>query len=92
VWVQNLRCRQRLPPVGYANGIARPGGKIGYLGIPHGSETINLGRMFLSNITLGGGVTPARAYIPELLNDVLAGIIDPSPVPDAIVDLDVIKP
>jgi threonine dehydrogenase-like Zn-dependent dehydrogenase len=71
-----------------AIGIARPGGKIGYVGVPHGSETINLGRMFMSNITLGGGVTPARAYIPELLNDVLAGIIDPSPVLDTIVDLD----
>jgi threonine dehydrogenase-like Zn-dependent dehydrogenase len=71
-----------------AIGIARPGGGIGFVGIPHGSETINLGRMFLSNIGLRGGVTPARAYIPELLNDVLAGIIDPSPVLDTIVDLD----
>jgi threonine dehydrogenase-like Zn-dependent dehydrogenase len=71
-----------------AIGIARPGGKIGYVGVPHGSETINLGQMFISNITLGGGVTPARAYIPELLNDVLAGIIDPSPVLDTIVELD----
>jgi threonine dehydrogenase-like Zn-dependent dehydrogenase len=71
-----------------AIGIARPGGGIGFVGIPHGSETINLGRMFLSNIGLRGGVTPARAYIPELLSDVIAEKIDPSPVLDTIVDLD----
>lgn len=69
-------------------GIARPGGAIGYVGVPHGSETINLGRMFMSNITLRGGVAPARAYIPELLTDVIAGKIDPSPVLDSTVDLE----
>ena len=71
-----------------AIGIARPGGAIGFVGVPHGSETINLERMFLSNIALRGGVAPARAYIPELLADVVAGKIDPSPVLDMTVDLD----
>jgi threonine dehydrogenase-like Zn-dependent dehydrogenase len=68
--------------------IARPGGAIGYVGVPHGSETINLSKMFRSNIRLGGGVAPARAYIPELLTDVLAGKLDSSPVLDLTVDLD----
>ena len=40
------------------------------------------------NITLRGGVAPVRAYIPELLADVLAGRIDPSPVLDMTVSLD----
>jgi len=40
------------------------------------------------NITLRGGVAPVRAYIPELLEDVLAGRIDPSPVLDMTVSLD----
>lgn len=71
-----------------AIGIARPGGAIGYVGVPHGSETINLGRMFMSNIALRGGVAPARSYIPELLSDVIAEKIDPSPVLDVTVDLD----
>ncbi|MBW4442234.1 MAG: zinc-binding dehydrogenase [Plectolyngbya sp. WJT66-NPBG17] len=71
-----------------AIGIARPGGAIGFVGVPHGSETINLGRMFMSNIALRGGVAPARAYIPELLSDVIAEKIDPSPVLDVSVDLD----
>jgi threonine dehydrogenase-like Zn-dependent dehydrogenase len=35
-----------------------------------------------------GGVAPVRAYIPELLQDVLAGRIDPSPVLDLTVPLD----
>lgn len=67
--------------------IARPGGAIGFVGVPHGSETINLGQMFMSNIALRGGVAPARKYIPELLPDVVAGKFDPSPVLDITVDL-----
>lgn len=68
--------------------ITRPGGAVGFVGVPHGSETINLQRMFMSNIALHGGVAPARAYIPELLADVVAGKLDPSPVLDLSVDLD----
>ncbi|MBE9014197.1 zinc-dependent alcohol dehydrogenase family protein [Pseudanabaenaceae cyanobacterium LEGE 13415] len=70
-----------------AIGAARPGGGVGFVGVPHGSEKINIGRMFMSNIKLGGGVAPAKAYIPELLNDVIAEKIDPSPVLDLTVDL-----
>lgn len=44
--------------------------------------------MFMANITLRGGVAPARAYIPELLADVVEGTLDPSPVLDLTVDLD----
>ena len=43
--------------------------------------------MFGSNITVRGGVAPARAYIPELMADILAGIVDPSPVLDLTVEL-----
>ncbi len=71
-----------------AIGIARPGGRVGYVGVPHVAESINLGRMFRHNIALHGGVAPVRAYLPELLADVIAGVIDPSPVLDKTVDLD----
>jgi threonine dehydrogenase-like Zn-dependent dehydrogenase len=67
--------------------ITRPGGGIGYVGVPHGSETINLRHMFMSNIALRGGVAPARAYIPELLADVVAGKLNASEVLDVTVDL-----
>ena len=43
--------------------------------------------MFYQNIALQGGVAPVRAYIPELMADVLAGRLDPSPVLDLSVDL-----
>jgi len=33
-------------------------------------------------------VAPVRAYLPELLADVLAGGLDPSPVFDLTVELD----
>ncbi|MFG2298145.1 zinc-dependent alcohol dehydrogenase family protein [Streptomyces sp. NPDC048603] len=69
--------------------ITRDGGAIGYVGVPHGSGTgLDLGVMFDRNITLRGGVAPVRAYIPELLEDVLAGTIDPAPVFDREVGLD----
>ncbi len=68
--------------------IARPGGSIGYVGVPHGSEQINLMRPFFDHLTLRGGSAPVRAFLPELLSDVLAGRLDPSPVLDLTVDLD----
>jgi alcohol dehydrogenase len=36
---------------------------------------------------LRGGPAPVRAYMPELMDDVLAGTLDPSPVFDMTVDL-----
>jgi threonine dehydrogenase-like Zn-dependent dehydrogenase len=72
-----------------AVGIARDGGAIGYVGVPHGSGTgLDLGIMFNRNIALRGGVAPVRTYIPELLPDVLDGTIDPSPVFDLTVGLE----
>ncbi|MFD9791721.1 zinc-dependent alcohol dehydrogenase family protein [Streptomyces sp. NPDC059070] len=69
--------------------ITRDGGSIGYVGVPHGSGTgLDLGLMFDRNISLRGGVAPVRAYIPELLPDVLSGAVDPSPVFDLTTGLD----
>ncbi len=67
--------------------MTRPGGTVGFVGVPHGSGQIPLGRMFSSNIGLRGGLAPARAYLPELLADVLAGKLDPSPVLDLTIGL-----
>lgn len=70
-----------------AIGVARPGGAVGYVGVSAGSAGVDLGRLFRQNIRLVGGVAPVRAYIPELLADVLAGKLDPSPVLDLTMDL-----
>jgi threonine dehydrogenase-like Zn-dependent dehydrogenase len=61
----------------------RPGGRVGYVGVPAGGPELPIGQLFSTNITVGGGVAPVRAYIPELLDEVLAGRLDPGPVFDA---------
>lgn len=66
---------------------ARPGGRIGFVGAPHSSVQLPLGRMFSRNIGMRGGLAPARAYLPELLSEVLAGRLNPSPILDLTVSL-----
>jgi threonine dehydrogenase-like Zn-dependent dehydrogenase len=61
--------------------IARAGGMVGFVGAPHASQ-LPLGTMFYKNIGIRGGLAPARAYLPELLADVLDGKFDPAPVLD----------
>ncbi|MFF8412488.1 zinc-binding dehydrogenase [Streptomyces omiyaensis] len=72
-----------------ALGIARDGGAVGFVGVPKdGNEGVDFRQMFRRNVALRGGVAPVRAYLPELLADVLAGRLDPSPVFDLTVGLD----
>ncbi|MEO8286184.1 MAG: zinc-dependent alcohol dehydrogenase family protein [Chloroflexota bacterium] len=61
---------------------ARPGGRIGYVGVPGGGPVLPIQQMFRNNINVGGGVAPVRVYLPELLIDVLNGTIDPGRVFD----------
>jgi len=69
--------------------VTRDGGAVGYVGVPHGgSAGVDIGQMFGRNVQLRGGVAPARAYIPELLPDVLSGKINPGLVFDRTVGLD----
>ncbi|HSP37356.1 MAG TPA: zinc-dependent alcohol dehydrogenase family protein [Frankiaceae bacterium] len=60
----------------------RPGGRVGYVGMPAGGPELPIGLLFRRNITVGGGVAPVRAYLPDLLGDVLAGSLDPGSVFD----------
>jgi threonine dehydrogenase-like Zn-dependent dehydrogenase len=60
----------------------RPGGRVGYVGVPAGGAELPIGQMFGGNINVGGGVAPVRIYLPELLHDVLAGRIAPGRVFD----------
>jgi threonine dehydrogenase-like Zn-dependent dehydrogenase len=68
--------------------VTRPGGMVGFVGAPHGSGQMPMQRMFFQNIGLHGGLAPARAYLPELLNEVLEGRLNPSPVLALSVSLD----
>jgi threonine dehydrogenase-like Zn-dependent dehydrogenase len=71
-----------------ALGVVRDGGAISRLGVPQyaavplGMDTI------MANVTVTGGVAPARAYIEELLPDVLEGRVDPGRVFDRTVGFD----
>lgn len=62
--------------------VVRGGGRVGYVGVPAGGPELPIGELFSRNITVGGGMAPARTYIPELLPDVLAGRIQPGRVFD----------
>ena len=68
-------------------GIARPGGAVGRVGVPQ-HENVPALPTFFHNVTVGGGPAPVRAYIDELLPDVLEGRIEPGRVFDRNVGLD----
>jgi threonine dehydrogenase-like Zn-dependent dehydrogenase len=71
-----------------AIGCARPGGAVGRVGIPEGDTIPGVHQSFFANLVLAGGPAPARAYIEELLPDVLEGRIEPGRVFDQATSLD----
>ena len=66
----------------------RPGGKIGYVGVPDGGLELSVQMMFDKNIGVDGGLAFVRDYIPELLPDVLSKEIQPGHVFDSELPLD----
>ncbi|WP_141013315.1 zinc-dependent alcohol dehydrogenase family protein [Nocardioides sambongensis] len=67
--------------------VARPGGGVGFVGVPHGVE-VPIGTLFSRNVGLRGGMAPVRRYLPELLELVLQRRIDPGKVFDLTLPLD----
>jgi len=65
----------------------RPGGYVGYVGVPHGVE-LNGEQLFFSHVHLHGGPAPVRRYLPELIKLVLDGKINPGKVFDLTLPLD----
>lgn len=61
---------------------ARPGGMVGYVGVPNGGPELPVRQLFGTNVGVNGGVAPVRNYIEELLPEVLDGSIDPGRVFD----------
>jgi len=68
--------------------IARPGGAVGRVGLPQEEVIPGSEPAFYNNVTVGGGPAPVRAYIDELLPDVLEGRIHPGRVFDRTIELD----
>ncbi|QWL29376.1 zinc-dependent alcohol dehydrogenase family protein [Rathayibacter toxicus] len=66
----------------------RPGGMVGYVGVPNGGPELPVRQMFDSNIGVRGGVAPVRSYMAQLLPDVLDGSIEPGLVFDLELPLD----
>ncbi len=64
----------------------RPGGRVGFVGVPH-DVSVPIEEMFSRNIRIGGGVAPVRSTLPMLLEQVWAGEIHPGRVFDLTVPL-----
>lgn len=70
-----------------AIGVTRPGGGVGFVGVPHGVE-LPIRTLFERNIGLRGGIAPVRRYLPELLALVQDRAIDPGKVFDLTLPLE----
>jgi hypothetical protein len=68
--------------------IARPGGAVGRVGVPQDEKLPAAQPTFYNNVSIAGGPAPVRAYIEELLPDVLEGRIEPGRVFDRVTDID----
>ena len=82
-----LECVGTDESIATAAGVARPGAIIGAVGFPT-YEHFAYKDIFWKNVGIRGGVAPARAYIPELLEPVLRGQIQPGRVFDFRTTLD----
>jgi len=65
----------------------RPGGHVGYVGLPHGVE-LDGQQLFYSHVHLHGGPAPVRRFLPKLIDLVLNGAINPGKVFDLVLPLD----
>ncbi|MFC5823514.1 zinc-dependent alcohol dehydrogenase family protein [Nonomuraea insulae] len=83
-----LECVGTEQAIQTAFAVARDGGTISRIGAPQ-YEKVPMGfGEFMRNLTLTGGVAPARAYIEELLPEILDGTLEPGRVFDRTVGLD----
>ncbi|HKR83393.1 MAG TPA: zinc-dependent alcohol dehydrogenase family protein [Terriglobales bacterium] len=64
----------------------RPGGYVSYVGVPH-NVSLDGEQLFYSHVHLHGGPAPVRRYLPELINLVLNGKINPGKVFDLTLPL-----
>ena len=83
-----LECVGSEPSMSTAMSIVRPGGAVGRVGVPHYDAMPAVPQTFYRNVTVSGGPAPVRAYIQELLPDVLEGRIQPGRVFDRTVSID----
>ena len=83
-----LECVGHREAMRTAVSIAQPGGAVGRVGVPQDETIPNAQPTFYGNITIAGGPAPVRAYIEELLPDVLEGRIEPGRVFDRVTNIE----
>jgi threonine dehydrogenase-like Zn-dependent dehydrogenase len=82
-----LECVGTMESMDQAIRSARPGGMVGYVGVPNGGPELPVRTLFNNNVGVNGGVAPVRGYIEELLPEVLSGAINPGLVFDLTLPL-----
>ena len=83
-----LECVGTDQAIGTSMGIVRAGGAVGRVGVPHYETIPGARQMFYRNVKVAGGPAPVRAYIDDLLPDIMEGRIQPGRVFDRTVALD----
>jgi threonine dehydrogenase-like Zn-dependent dehydrogenase len=83
-----LECVGSIEAIDMALAMARPGGAVGRVGVPHYEAIPASQPSFYRNITISGGPAPVRSYIEGLLPDILEGRIQPGRVFDRTTSLD----
>ena len=83
-----LECVGHGEAVHTALSIARAGGAVGRVGVPQHEDDPRRATEFYANVTIAGGPAPVRAYMHELMSDVLEGRIEPGHVLDRVTTID----
>jgi threonine dehydrogenase-like Zn-dependent dehydrogenase len=65
----------------------RPGGYVGFVGVPHGVE-LSAVDLFRGHVGLHGGPAPVRRFLPDLIDRVYRGELNPGKVFDLTLPLD----
>ena len=82
-----LECVGTQESMAQAIGCTRPGGSVGYVGVPHG-VALDGQNLFFRHVRLFGGPAPVRRYLPKLIDLVFRGVINPGKVFDLSLPLD----
>ena len=81
-----LECVGMAESMQQAMGVCRPGGTIGYVGVPHG-VSFDGQQLFFSQHRMLGGPAPVRRWLPDLMQRVLDGRIQPGKVFDLVLPI-----
>jgi threonine dehydrogenase-like Zn-dependent dehydrogenase len=79
---RTLECVGTEESMRQALGSTRPGGQVGFVGVPNLNPELKMRPLFNRNVGVRGGVAPVRNYVDELLPEVLSGKLQPGKVFD----------